>query len=328
LLAVLKPDHIGDLVLASPAIRFLAGQSDGLRLFVHPGSAATAEVLFPDLERRSIELSHFAKSGGTGAFCDEMEELAACDSVVVLRNDEMLNKPRLRGLLRRAVFTAGYTGTHEARAHRNGLLPYFGFYEPAEFWSGDERRWPEMPQRIAFCMGSGFPSNQWPLIRWTQLGRALLAEGIDVRILRTPREQDDVAVLLRSLGLDHRATIECRSVAAMHRSLRDIDLVVASDGGGGHLCSLAAPVLTIAGSVDFRRYAPFGGNHRVVSLALPCSPCINYHPRALNGCFSHECLYGIDAQAVVAAIRCPAQPAGAVVALPPRGHLFFGVSHA
>jgi hypothetical protein len=90
---------------------------------------------------------------------------------------------------------------------------------------------------------------------------------------------------------------------------------------------LAVPVLSIAGSVPFRRFAPFGRHQRVVSLDLPCSPCMNYHATELNGCFSHECTYGIAAASVLAALAHPTLPPGNIVDLPGRARLFFGVSH-
>jgi hypothetical protein len=47
MLAVLKPDHLGDLVLAAPAINFLATTDSDVALFVAPKNVAIAKLLFP-----------------------------------------------------------------------------------------------------------------------------------------------------------------------------------------------------------------------------------------------------------------------------------------
>ena len=101
-----------------------------------------------------------------------------------------------------------------------------------------------------------------------------------------------------------QATARGATVATATFDVRDrdaaADWVVASDGGAGHLCSLAVPILSIFGGSPFRRYAPFGRRNRLMTQELPCSPCCQYMSRAINGCLSIECLVGITPRQVLA----------------------------
>ena len=47
--AILKPDHLGDLILSAPAIRAILGRFEEVRLYVAPGSAGLARYLFPQI---------------------------------------------------------------------------------------------------------------------------------------------------------------------------------------------------------------------------------------------------------------------------------------
>src|SRR5262245_40356483 len=57
-IAVLKPDHLGDLVLAAPAIAALQRRFDDVTLLCHPDTVALARHLFPALALRPVLLPH------------------------------------------------------------------------------------------------------------------------------------------------------------------------------------------------------------------------------------------------------------------------------
>ena len=152
--------------------------------------------------------------------------------------------------------------------------------------------------------------------------------GIAVTVIGGPEEQREVGMLADVLGLsESHVCIGGANISSFLNKIGELDLVVASDGGAGHLCSLAAPVLCIAASVPFRRFAPFGRVIRVLSLELPCSPCLNAHETHLNLCFSHECSYGIMEKDVLEAIALPSLKPGSCVPLSGKAKVFFGMSH-
>src|SRR6516165_6883942 len=57
-IAVLKPDHLGDLVLAAPAIATLQRRFDDVTLLCHPDTAALARHLFAGLALFPVLLPH------------------------------------------------------------------------------------------------------------------------------------------------------------------------------------------------------------------------------------------------------------------------------
>ena len=69
-LAVVKPDHIGDLILSSPAIRALSTVIPDLTLFVASKTLKLGRHLFPHVELRTMDLPHLLKSGGAADLPD------------------------------------------------------------------------------------------------------------------------------------------------------------------------------------------------------------------------------------------------------------------
>jgi heptosyltransferase-2 len=330
-LAVVKPDHVGDLVLASPAIAWLRRQVDDVTLFVRPELVTLAAHLFPGLPIMPLALAHLDKEamGTTDSLRSVLLPLREFGTVVVLRADEVLNPDRIGHLVGPSLFTFGRDDVHEATTQRTVLRGLFGDYLPSETWPGKASSFPMSIRAVGLCPASGFPANKWSVIRWVELGRQLLAEGMRLILIGGSRETGELAILARVLGLDSGSVVVGGdNLTALLSRVAEADLVIASDGGGGHLCSLAAPVLSIAGAVPFRRYAPFGAETRVVSLDLPCSPCLAAHHKMINACFSHECGYGIRAEHVMQALRAPVEAPGAMRPLADGAKLFYAPSHA
>ncbi|NTG88259.1 glycosyltransferase family 9 protein [Agrobacterium rhizogenes] len=329
-LAIVKPDHLGDLVLASSAIRWLSSLSRDSELYVHPANMWLARYLFPDISVKSISFPHLSKGGGgdSQSLGDTLLSIQGRDLAVFLRQDAIINREHIGHLVERCVFTDVLPDIHEASNHRRSLRPYFGDHLPDDFWPGRQREFPNALRIVGLCIGSGFPTNKWSIVRWTALARRLIAQGCTIRVIGGPQEKQEIAILADMLRLSPRHVIAGGpDVQDFLAQVAETDLVIASDGGAGHLCSLAAPVLSIAASVPFRRFAPFGAATRVLSLVLPCSPCLNAHETHLNLCFSHECSYGITEDDVLEAIAMPARRPGTQATIGPRAKLFYGVSH-
>ena len=59
--AILKPDHLGDLVLAVPAIRVLLETVEEPVLYVNPATTSLARKLFPGCEIRTVSFKSQTK---------------------------------------------------------------------------------------------------------------------------------------------------------------------------------------------------------------------------------------------------------------------------
>ena len=106
-------------------------------------------------------------------------------------------------------------------------------------------------------------------------------------------------------------------------------MVVASDGGTAHLCSLRVRVVSLFGASPLFRYAPFGRWNRAVSLRLACSPCCQYATDIVNGCLSVECMSALEAADALHALSMPVEPEPfpREVRRPAGRRLYLGLSH-
>lgn len=330
--AIVKPDHIGDLVLSIPAIRAILGEAPSSVLFVAPQNAALANSLFPATKIETIEFPHLKKTTEETAapsIADLLEPLANFELVVFLRSDEIIQREQFTPFLRSSIYSLNSSKIHETVLQRDGIGPIFGHYNPAEIWTPHNRPYWIKLDRVGLSIGSGFPANKWSVIRWTELAKRLAKVGSEIFVLGGPGERRELEIIAEAAELAPSNIIEGRgSIDNFLKEIEKLDVVVASDGGTGHLCSLVVPVLTIAASVPFRRYAPFGCGNRVVSLDLACSPCMNFHPSILNACFSYECSFGIQVEHIIRALEAPRRSVGEVVDLGGGAKLFYSPSHS
>lgn len=305
--AVLKPDHLGDLVLASPAIRAIRRVHQDVTLFVNPGSRALASHLFGDaVELRTVGFRHLARLPGSVAEPRQFaRELNGFDAVFCLRDD-----PVMRALLDEVAVPSCLAGAdnhlHETASHRRALVPLIGGYSRTALFSDAPIRWPAAPSRVALCIAAGFPTNQWPLTCWLALAEQLVRRGISIDLVGGPGERDDLRLLSRLLSRStHRVIEGGDDVAGFHAALEPVDLVVATDGGTAHICSLRKPICSIFGSSPWRRFAPFGRENVLITRDEVCSPCVQFSSVEVNGCLTRECMTALPARQVAQAVLSP-----------------------
>ena len=328
-LAVLKPDHLGDLVLSSAAIRALAAAHPDLVLLVGSHNLELAGWLFPDLAVQPFDMRHLVRGSTSTAPC---RDLVGFDAVAILRRDAVVT-PRWAELRTRA-----YAMFQEDNDSHQTLLDYGVAREWSPAYDIDAMHFGERRAAVAqksdrpsasvgLSIGSGFYTNLWPLVRWIELARKLMRQGREVFVISGPAEAAMASVLLHELGLEaDRAISGGCDYAGFAARIDQLDLVVASDGGAAHLCALAAPVLSVFGSSPYRRYAPYGSWNRVLTQELSCSPCIQYDSRLVNGCLSVECMAAVTADDVVAALDVRLAP-GEHASIRPGLTMMQGVSH-
>src|SRR5437773_9291218 len=100
-LAIIKPDHLGDLILSSPAIRAVQRRYSDVTLFVSSRNMGLARLLFGDIDLRPLDLPHPSK-GGAGRQGDA--DLSEFDLVLFLRHDHVLNPQRAQMLCNDFIF--------------------------------------------------------------------------------------------------------------------------------------------------------------------------------------------------------------------------------
>jgi hypothetical protein len=166
---ILKPDHLGDLVLAAPAIAALRRRFAHLVLFCHPKNLCLAEHLFPGLRASPMYLPHLDKEHGTDTSVRQRVDLLRreVDLLICLRWDgqiaHLLTIPEVE------FYTPGADSrtTHVTVEQRDLVAPFTGSYDIL-----DSYRCPGLspvPKRpsdltsVGLCISAGFRLNSWPL---------------------------------------------------------------------------------------------------------------------------------------------------------------------
>lgn len=331
-LAIVKPDHIGDLVLSSAAIRCALDRRPGSVLFVSSPNLALANALFPGTDIRALDFPHLSKLPAVHA---QHPDLSTFQHVMFLRHDDRIN-PAWASLR-----CKDYSFPIDSHDHHQSMIDYgiaavvLGGYDIDPLHFGPrldelERKAGEVPRSIGLCIGAGFHANLWPAAHWAALGTALMARGHEVSVICGPAEAGLGTALTASLGLAPNRLIRGGADLALFLDrVGALDRIVASDGGAAHLCGLRTPLLSIFGPSPFRRYAPFGRFNRLLTRNLSCSPCCQWTAMLVNGCLSNECVTAITPSDVLNALGPPFHlpREGYVTATRPGLSLYEGVSH-
>lgn len=293
--AVVKPDHLGDLILSTPAIRAAKRHFGEITLFVSDSTRPLARFLFPEIPLGSINFPHLARSNKPLLDLDaSASALNNFDLVLWLREDPFISP--FAGKIRATQdFASGGHLTHESAIQKRMMLRHVANYSRTDLFSPSPIHWPHHIRNVGLCIGSGFPTNRWPNVYWLQLASALSRAGLNLTLIAGPGELKDVALLAHSFKPGFaRTVIGGADFKTFLDELEEVDVVVATDGGSAHICSLVKPVLSIFGSSPWRRYAPFGRANIVVTRDLGCSPCCNFSMEEVNGCMTRECIVGLE----------------------------------
>ena len=293
--ALVKPDHLGDLVLASPAIRAAQQYFGDVSLFVSDTTRPLAGFLFPEIELRSVNFPHLARNKETTFDSDRfVSVLNEFELILWLRDDASI---RLVAEQVKAAqdFASGDHLTHDSAIHKRMMVRHVGNYSRTMLFSSVPIRWPTSIRTVGLCVAAGFPTNRWPNVLWLELANLLLHSGLSLTLIGGPAEREDVTLLARCLNKPSIATvIGGPNFRSFLDAIDGLDVVIATDGGAAHVCSLEKPVLSLFGSSPWRRYAPFGRENVVATRDLSCSPCMQFSVEELNGCMTRECLLGLE----------------------------------
>jgi len=153
----------------------------------------------------------------------------------------------------------------------------------------------------AIAPGARWASKRWPAEKFAQLIEALAAKGFAPLLLAGPGDVEVLAAVRSALSFrvpDTTALGVGGLAAAISRSA----VVVANDSGPVHVASaLGVPVVAIFGPTSPERWRPLSQKAEVVRLPLECSPCSN-HGSAACPLDHHRCLKDLSVDAVLAAV--------------------------
>lgn len=336
-LLIRAPNHLGDLVMAMPALE----------------SAAGADLLIPRWLASIVELApRLAAAGGRvipmergrRAFVRIVREIRraryrrgvlltpsfssalifAAGGVVSRRGTptdnrrllltDIVSRERLDGLHRSSVYQVLVTGGAGAPVRS----PWLVVPESAR------TRWGEVAGEIgAGGAGAGhaggrgalvgiFPggnasSRRWEPARFAELVRRLAGQGIAVVVFGGPQERAVGAAVAGGVALDLAGRTDLPLLAA---GLAACDLVVSNDSGPMHLAAaVGTPTISLWGAGNPAVTGPGGKGHVLLRHAeLPCVPCErNVCARRGRGYIlaeaENECLRLIEVEELEEAVR-------------------------
>jgi ADP-heptose:LPS heptosyltransferase len=339
---LIRPDHLGDVLLTLPAVAALRRAVPGAHLTyaLSPAVAAVAQHC-PDLDA-TLSLAFPALDSGepeTAAWCERaLAELApSFDVALVLRPDDPWSgafvagagiplrlgfaMPRTRPYLTDALPVPGarHVVTHgfdlaDAALGRLGvaarverLVEPCLATGPAEEEEAtrvlDEVGADRRP--IVVHPGSGWPLKNWPTRRWRRL-TAEIARRFRTRPIVAggagERLLVDEVVADGTPGIGLAGRLSLGALAAVHRRAR---VVVGTDSGALHLAAaMGAPVVGLFGPAHPVMFAPLcrPGRGRIVRVALPCSPCGTLERPPCGAAIEPDCIAAIGVEAVLRAV--------------------------
>jgi ADP-heptose:LPS heptosyltransferase len=140
--------------------------------------------------------------------------------------------------------------------------------------------------------GAHSPARRWPVERFAAVGDALATRfGATIVITGGPGETPIAAALadrMRSRPINLAERTPLGGLAAL---LRHADLVIANDTGPAHLAvALDRPSVTIFGPADRARWAPLDATrHRTAYQSVACTPCPHW-----DCPIDHRCLRWLE----------------------------------
>jgi O-antigen biosynthesis protein len=309
---VLKLDHIGDFILAVPALQRLQSyfpEAD-LYLLTQPESRALAETFVTSV-KEVINFQLFHTRSGLGKldsweanFADLEPRLSSYHFDLAI---DMRKYPDTRPLLRRtgARWLAGYD--------RGGLFPWLDI---ALEWEGDEKlidkrshigddlcrlvdavalaavrerkilqtpslavsSLPSSRRVVCIHPGVGTETRQWPAEYFALLIDLLITNhNVAVLLIGGADEADIAEEVLQKANCraSVRSLVGATKISDLPALLSSAALYVGNNSGPKHIAAgLGVPTIGIhSGIVDAREWGPIGPNAVAIRRDMTCSPC-------------------------------------------------------
>lgn len=337
---LVKPDHIGDLFLAFPAIELLksAWPNGKITLVCAPGNIEIARNtgLFHDVRGFPFfaNLSENVKKATQDVYSGILQVVPEhYDIAIDLRHDD--DTRLLLGFVN-ATVKAGFD-SHGARftpldislpqiqqdsalhrnphnVHRLNLLvsQVINTLQPVSkrpienllSLSSFENPLKDQPYAV-LAPGAGTKAKKWSPASYSALAKALHEQfGLKILLIGGPSEQEYSEAIINRVGAEHVTDfIGKLPLKDMPKAIVDARIFIGNDTGATHLAAMMdIPTVAIfSGVADFNIWRPMGAKLDVVKATVGCSPC---HIARIENCVAdHTCMKSISVDLVLDIIR-------------------------
>lgn len=157
----------------------------------------------------------------------------------------------------------------------------------------------EPAPRVALVPFSRWPSKNWPVASFLEVGRRLRTQrDVSLFILGTAGEATACARMETELQERVGNLAGKTTLPQLGGVLQAMDLVITNDSGPMHLAAaVGTPVLAVFGPTDSLRTGPYGPGHRVIKSKLLCQPCFSRKCKFADG----SCMRAVTPEMVLAA---------------------------
>lgn len=297
-ITILKPDHLGDLVLSSPAINKILEIGQEVILFCNPDSIFLANFLFPNLNTFPISFPHLSKNNFSENYKLFYGELQKSDCLINLRCDEKINEIILNKVSIKNYIAKDSLDLHETLLQKQGIQELTGDYDIESYfyrYGYSPKKIPKTPKDIGLIISAGFFNNSLSIYKWFEYSKYFIEKfNAHITVIAGPSEKSDAAIL-NQLIPSSKVIIGGKDISLFLNQIKNLDLIISTDSGTSHIASLSGvPIISLFGPSPYKRYRPIGPYNQIVSLNFNCSPCPQFEIMKVNKCISKECLNSID----------------------------------
>lgn len=328
-LVVRAPNHLGELVLALPALHHVAGveSAAGRRPAVQymAGMEPILDMAGLEVERLPILDRRAIREGAR-----QVRETGAQRGILLTPSASSALMFQLGGLRSRRGTGGGWrTWLLTDAVPRGPLLERHRVHEFLALVGAETAgeppapvlRGPDAVERtngggerrvVALFPGANGEARRWPAGRFSALAQRLGAAGRRVLVLGGPGEEG-LTEVVASAGAAYGECVDLggrTDLAGLAEVLAGCDALVTNDTGPMHLAAaLGTPVVALEGPADVRQTRPLGARVRLVGrFDLPCVPCVkNRCPRTGQGTeltdARNECMWLIAVDEVERAVQ-------------------------
>lgn len=325
------PNHLGDLVMALPALRGAGGADMVVTRWLAPllelvvegdaeqGREPIATRIFA-LDRGFRSLVRMSATLRRGHYERSTLLTPSLSSALLFRTAGIRHRRGTATHGRRMLLTDPVDLHLVPRLHRASVYQWLMSGEiPAEppvprmdVPRRHQERWFQLCRdrrapRIGIFPGSNASSRRWDPDRFAAVARRLAGEGLGVIVFGAPSERPLTAEVAGDWAADYGGRTDLGLLAA---GLQDCTVVLSNDSGPLHLAAaVGTSTVSLWGAGDPANTGVLGSQHRLLRrAALPCVPCVqNRCPRSGTGYESpsaeRECLRLIGVKEVESEIR-------------------------